>query len=92
MTKLVTSICAALTIAAVNPGANAATSSWSREQDSGLGFHFSYPLGLFGETKGDEKPSFHYFVSPLEPGTIGKAARLINLSAGSWQMPEATTS
>ena len=65
MTKLIISACVALIIAAVNPGAvNAATPPWSHEQDSGLGFHFSYPRGLFVETRGDEKPSFHYFVSP----------------------------
>ena len=65
MTKLNISICAVLAIASVYGGAaNAATTPWSHEQDSDLGFRFSYPRSLFTQIEGDSKPAFHYFVSP----------------------------
>ena len=65
MTKLSISICAVLAIAAVyGDAANATTTPWSHEQDSDLGFRFSYPRSLFTQIEGDGKPAFHYFVSP----------------------------
>jgi hypothetical protein len=41
----------------------AATSPWAVQRDSTLGFRFSYPRDVFHRTKGDGKPSFHYFAS-----------------------------
>jgi hypothetical protein len=58
--------CAILAVAAAVYGSvgNAATTPWSHEQDRDFGFRFSYPRALFTQIQGDEKPAFHYFVSP----------------------------
>ena len=42
---------------------HAATSGWSYERDATMAFTFSYPQALFTRVEGNEKPSFHYFVS-----------------------------
>jgi hypothetical protein len=36
---------------------------WADERDADLGFRFSYPTELFQRVDGDQKPSFHYYVS-----------------------------
>jgi hypothetical protein len=41
----------------------AAVAGWSSEQDSRLGFAYSYPSDLFERIEGDGKPSFHYYAS-----------------------------
>jgi hypothetical protein len=41
----------------------AATEPWAFERDPDLGFHFSYPPGLFRSVPGDEAPVFRYFAS-----------------------------
>src|SRR6188474_959677 len=98
MTKLRISICVFLAAAVCAGAASAATTPWSHEQDSDLGFRFSYSRALFTRIEGDgNRPSIIWCRRTpmrnlwLERGTIAKAARLINLSAGSWQTQEATT-
>ena len=51
-----------ISLAAV-PSASSSTLPWANAQDADLGFHFSYPRDLFQKAPGNEKPSFHYFVS-----------------------------
>ena len=83
MTKLSISICAVLAIAAVyGDAANATTTPWSHEQDSDLGFRFSYPRSLFTQIEGDGKPAFHYFVSPNSDA---------KLMVGAWNNREGRT-
>src|SRR6187551_2898720 len=83
MTKLSISICAVLAIAAVyGSAANATTTPWSHEQDSDLGFRFSYPRSLFTQIEGDGKPAFHYFVSPNSDA---------KLMVGAWNNREGRT-
>ena len=60
MTKPRISICVFLAAAVCAGAASAATTPWSHEQDSDLGFRFSYPRGLFTQIKGDGKPAFHW--------------------------------
>jgi hypothetical protein len=61
---------------------NAATTPWSHEQDTDLGFQFSYPRTLFTQIEGDGKPAFHYFVSPNSQA---------KLMVGAWNNREGRT-
>jgi hypothetical protein len=83
MTRLSLSICVFFAAAAVCAGAaSAATTPWSDEQDSDLGFRFSYPRALFARIEGDGKQAFHYFVSPNSDA---------KLMVGAWKNREGRT-
>src|SRR5215207_3606975 len=59
-TILVVVIAAALQILVLQ---TAAAREWMSQREPQLGFAFSYPVDLFQEIEGDNKPSFHYFTS-----------------------------
>jgi len=71
---------------------------WTSQQDTGLGFAYSYPQDLFQEIEGDGKPSFHYFETPnsdakflVAAGITGLAAPLKASNNGSSRTQAATT-
>jgi hypothetical protein len=62
-------------VAATAGASSAAFARWANEWDNDLGFRFTYPTELFQRIEGDQKPSFHYFVSQ------GDSAKFM---AGAW--------